>query len=95
MPEPATPPIRWRASAISSRIRSSAGGDPLVYLCGHSLGLQPLAARQRINEELDDWAALGVRGHESARRAWIPYHELHDGRVWPRSPARSPAKSSP
>jgi kynureninase len=53
----------------------SDAGVPLVYLCGHSLGLQPLAARQRINEELDDWAALGVRGHESARRAWIPYHE--------------------
>jgi kynureninase len=50
--------------------------EPLVYLCGHSLGLQPLAARQRINEELDDWAALGVRGHESAHRPWIPYHEL-------------------
>ena len=53
----------------------SAAGEPLVYLCGHSLGLQPLSARQRINEELDDWAALGVRGHESARRAWIAYHE--------------------
>jgi kynureninase len=50
-------------------------GEALVYLCGHSLGLQPLLARQRLNEELDDWAALGVRGHESARRAWIPYHE--------------------
>jgi kynureninase len=53
----------------------SETGEPLVYLCGHSLGLQPLMARQRINEELDDWAALGVRGHETARRAWIPYHE--------------------
>ncbi len=54
----------------------SAAGRPLVYLCGHSLGLQPLSARQRVNEELDDWAELGVLGHESARRAWIPYHEL-------------------
>jgi kynureninase len=54
----------------------SETGDLLVYLCGHSLGLQPLAARLRVNEELDDWAVLGVRGHESARRAWIPYHEL-------------------
>jgi kynureninase len=52
-----------------------ADGEPLVYLCGHSLGLQPLSARLRVNEELDDWAALGVLGHESARRAWIPYHE--------------------
>jgi len=51
-------------------------GKSLVYLCGHSLGLQPLSARQRVNEELDDWAAMGVRGHESARRPWIPYHEL-------------------
>ncbi len=54
-------------------------GEPLVYLCGHSLGLQPLGARQRVNEELDDWATLGVRAHEAARRAWIPYHELMTG----------------
>jgi len=51
-------------------------GEPAVYLCGHSLGLQPLSARQRVIEELEDWAALGARGHESARRPWIPYHEL-------------------
>ena len=51
-------------------------GRPLVYLCGHSLGLQPLAARQRVNEELDEWARLGVLGHESAHRPWIAYHEL-------------------
>jgi kynureninase len=57
----------------------AADGTPLVYLCGHSLGLQPLAARQRLSEELDDWAAMGVRGHESARRPWIPYHELLTG----------------
>src|SRR6185503_8789618 len=50
-------------------------GNELVYLAGHSLGLQPLDARARVNEELDDWAALGVRGHEEARRPWIPYHE--------------------
>jgi len=49
-------------------------GNELVYLAGHSLGLQPLDARARVNEELDDWAALGVRGHEEARRPWIPYH---------------------
>ncbi|HYB32933.1 MAG TPA: kynureninase [Steroidobacteraceae bacterium] len=50
-------------------------GEPLVYLCGHSLGLQPLAAREIVNAELDDWARLGVRGHEQARRPWVPYHE--------------------
>ena len=57
-----------------------AGGDPLVYLCGHSLGLMPLAARGLVLEELDDWARLAVLGHEHARRPWISYHEnLRDG----------------
>jgi kynureninase len=50
-------------------------GAPLVYLCGHSLGLLPLAARDIVNAELDDWARLGVLGHEQARRPWVPYHE--------------------
>jgi kynureninase len=52
-----------------------AHGKPLIYLCGHSLGLMPRAARALVTQELDDWGALGVLGHESARRPWIPYHE--------------------
>jgi kynureninase len=52
-----------------------AHGEPLVYLCGHSLGLLPLAARELVTEELDEWARLGVLGHEHARRPWVPYHE--------------------
>jgi len=55
-------------------------GEPLVYLCGHSLGLMPLAARGLVMEELGDWARLAVLGHEHARRPWITYHEnLRDG----------------
>ena len=54
---------------------SGPDGAPKVYLCGHSLGLMPLAARELITQELDDWARLGVEGHEHARRPWIPYHE--------------------
>jgi kynureninase len=50
-------------------------GEPLVYLCGHSLGLMPLAARGLVMEELDDWAQLAVLGHEHGRRPWVPYHE--------------------
>ncbi|HZT04823.1 MAG TPA: kynureninase [Steroidobacteraceae bacterium] len=50
-------------------------GAALVYLCGHSLGLMPRAARALVLEELEDWAHLGVLGHEHARRPWIPYHE--------------------
>jgi kynureninase len=54
--------------------RDSTGAG-LIYLAGHSLGLLPLAARTLVNEELDEWAKLGVLGHETARRPWIPYHE--------------------
>ena len=52
-----------------------ADGTELIYLAGHSLGPLPLAARTVVNEELDDWGKLGVLGHETARRPWIPYHE--------------------
>jgi kynureninase len=54
---------------------TDTSGAPLLYLCGHSLGLMPLAARQRVAEELDDWARLAVLGHEQATRPWIPYHQ--------------------
>ncbi len=50
-------------------------GSELTYLCGHSLGLAPLAARTRVLEELEDWERLGVAGHEHGRRAWIGYAE--------------------
>ncbi|HVW69034.1 MAG TPA: kynureninase [Steroidobacteraceae bacterium] len=50
-------------------------GRPALFLCGHSLGLMPLKARDIVTEELDDWARLAVLGHEHARRPWIPYHE--------------------
>jgi kynureninase len=51
----------------------SAGGQPLNYLCGHSLGLAPRAALDYVSEELADWAALGVGGHHTATRPWIDY----------------------
>jgi kynureninase len=55
---------------------TDARGAPLTYLCGHSLGLQPRGARRLVEEELDDWARLGVEGHLRARRPWIDYAEL-------------------
>jgi kynureninase len=50
-------------------------GNELVYLCGHSLGLQPHSTAQVINEELDTWARLGVDGHFHSVRPWLSYHE--------------------
>jgi kynureninase len=46
-----------------------------VYLCGHSLGLQPKTAAQYVEQELEDWRRLGVLGHHNAGRPWIEYHE--------------------
>ena len=51
-------------------------GSELRYLCGHSLGLAPLGARKRVNEELDSWEQLGVEGHHLGMRPWIDYGEL-------------------
>jgi kynureninase len=50
-------------------------GTPVVYLCGHSLGLQPAAARALVEQELDDWARLGVEGHFRGKTPWYSYHE--------------------
>lgn len=47
----------------------------VVYFTGNSLGLQPLTAKDRILEELEDWARYGVEGHFMARRPWYAYHE--------------------
>jgi kynureninase len=46
-----------------------------VYFTGNSLGLQPKSTIDYINQELEDWAALGVIGHVNARNPWVSYHE--------------------
>lgn len=51
-------------------------GVPCLYFCGNSLGLQPKTTKKYINDELEDWAALGVEGHFHARNPWMPYHEF-------------------
>ncbi len=55
---------------------TKANGTPLVYLCGHSLGLAPRAALDLVSEELADWSRLGVLGHHTAQRPWIDYHSF-------------------
>jgi kynureninase len=57
-------------------IPKTPGGADCVYLCGHSLGLQPKTTRGYIERELKDWAKLGVQGHFHAHNPWMPYHEL-------------------
>jgi len=54
-------------------IPTDDSGTTALYFCGHSLGAMPTAARAIVNQELDDWSTLGVRGHVTARRPWITY----------------------
>jgi kynureninase len=51
-------------------------GEDCIYLCGHSLGLQPKSAGDYIAQELRDWAQLGVEGHFHADNPWMPYHRM-------------------
>lgn len=50
-------------------------GTPWLYFTGNSLGLQPKATQAYIQQELNDWASLGVEGHFEAKNPWMPYHE--------------------
>jgi kynureninase len=52
------------------------GGAPLIYFCGNSLGLQPKGARRIVEQELDDWARLGVEAHFDGATPWYSYHQV-------------------
>lgn len=51
-------------------------GEPFIYLCGNSLGLQPKTTKAAIEQELTDWQNYGVEGHFHAKNPWMPYHEF-------------------
>ncbi len=57
-------------------IPRAADGGECVYLCGHSLGLQPKTVREYVEQELKDWERLGVEGHFRGQHPWMPYHRL-------------------
>ncbi|MFN7491163.1 MAG: kynureninase, partial [Chryseotalea sp.] len=51
-------------------------GKEVVYFTGNSLGLQPLSTQKFIQQELKDWATLGVEAHLHAKRPWLYYHHF-------------------
>jgi kynureninase len=69
----ATDPLAWLRQEFHLPLR--ADGTPCIYLCGHSLGLQPKRAAPFVGEELERWATLGVEGHFEGPRPWLSYHE--------------------
>ena len=50
-------------------------GKPLIYFAGNSLGLMPKPAKQIVEQELHDWATLGVAAHLEGKTPWYSYHE--------------------
>jgi kynureninase len=57
-------------------IPKDKNGNEWLYFTGNSLGLQPKSTKEYINQELEDWANLGVEGHFEAKNPWLNYHEL-------------------
>jgi kynureninase len=57
-------------------IPKEGNGKNWLYFTGNSLGLQPKSTKLAIDQELNDWAKLGVEGHFEAKNPWMPYHEF-------------------
>ncbi len=49
-------------------------GEPAIYFCGNSLGLQPKEVPKLIQRELDSWRKNGVEGHFHDT-IWTTLHE--------------------
>ena len=50
-------------------------GAPLLYLCGHSLGLQPRGAADQLSRGADAWEKLAVDGHFEGEHPWFELGE--------------------
>jgi kynureninase len=48
-------------------------GEPAVYFCSHSLGLQAKAARELMQETLGHWADQGIDGYFDGPDPWYTY----------------------
>src|SRR6184192_1046469 len=66
-------PLRGFREKFSLPLGNNA--KPVIYFAGNSLGLMPKSARQIVEEELDNWAKLGVDAHHATRTPWYSYQE--------------------
>ncbi len=53
----------------------TAAGEPAIYLCGNSLGLQPRRAMDDVARFMGEWQRLGVLGYHDAGSDWLNLHE--------------------
>ncbi len=50
-------------------------GKDAIYLCGNSLGLQPVTAQQHINDQSTNWKELAIEGFFNGNDPWLGYHK--------------------
>lgn len=50
-------------------------GKDFIYLCGNSLGLQPKAAKEVLDQQLSNWSNLAVEGWFNGEEPWMFYHK--------------------
>ncbi|MEX1993741.1 MAG: kynureninase, partial [Steroidobacteraceae bacterium] len=50
-------------------------GEPVIYLCGNSLGLQPRRAVDEVLKFMEEWQQLGVQGYHDPEADWLNLHE--------------------
>jgi kynureninase len=53
----------------------TAGGEPVIYLCGNSLGLQPQRAADDVMRFMAEWRELGVLGYHDPGADWLNLHQ--------------------
>jgi kynureninase len=56
-------------------------GEDAVYLCGNSLGLQPVSAQRYLADQLDTWKNLAVEGWFQGDTPWLDYHKSITGSI--------------
>src|SRR5260370_40788951 len=53
-----------------------SAGQETIYFCSHSLGLQPRTVTRLMEQELRNWALLGVEAHFKGATPWYTYQDL-------------------
>ncbi|MDB5137054.1 MAG: kynU, partial [Mucilaginibacter sp.] len=49
-------------------------GRDAIYLCGNSLGLQPVSTKKYIDAQLNSWKDLAVEGWFQGDDPWLEFH---------------------
>lgn len=50
-------------------------GKDAIYLCGNSLGLQPVNARMEVDKVLNNWQDLAIEGFFTGDEPWLDLHK--------------------